>query len=60
MAAREINTLEKYYCMQCKSSTWMREHVDKKGAYPDSWKCIICGTIHRHPNLWKKPPKTIS
>ncbi len=58
MAARESNTLEKYYCMKCKASSWMREHKEKTGAYPDAWKCIVCGTVHRHPKLWKKPPKT--
>jgi uncharacterized Zn finger protein len=56
---RKSDELEKYYCMKCKGSTWMREVLDSKESDKDGMKCIICGTIHRHPNLWKKPPKTI-
>jgi len=59
MRAKKQNTLEKYYCMKCKSSQWMRENLDKKDSLKDSWICIICGTPHSHPNLWKKPPRSL-
>jgi DNA-directed RNA polymerase subunit RPC12/RpoP len=59
MAKRGV-TMEKYYCMKCKVSVWMRETLDKNDSQQDAWKCIICGTVHAHPNLWKKPPATIA
>ena len=53
-----INTLEKFYCMRCKSSEWMRQVPDEQDPTVTGFKCIICGTVHKHPGLWKKPPKT--
>jgi uncharacterized Zn finger protein len=53
-----INTLEKFYCRSCKSSEWMREVPDEANKDQTGHKCIICGTVHKHPGLWKKPPKT--
>lgn len=60
MRSKRPDELEKYYCMQCKASVWMREVLDKTDSMRDAWKCIICGAVHRHPNLWKRPPKTIA
>lgn len=57
---KRINTLEKYYCMKCRSSQWMREMPDELDKDKDGFKCIICGTIHRYTQLWKTPPKTLS
>ena len=55
-----MRTFEKYYCMKCQSSQWMRQLPDETAKDKDGFKCIICGTIHKLEHLWKTPPKTIS
>lgn len=59
MPSKKREELEKYYCMKCKASQWMRETLDRNDSQQDAWKCIICGTKHAHPNLWKKPPRSL-
>jgi len=54
-----INTMERFYCMRCKSTQLMRELPDEIDPDKDGFKCLICGTVHKHANLWKSPPRTI-
>ncbi len=54
-----IDTMERFYCMKCRSTELMREVPDEIDKDKTGFKCIICGTVHRHPDVWKKPPRTV-